>query len=75
MSESNNIKVLQGSKELRDRMPKGSIGLLANKYGYSWIWIHRIVTGKAKGNPAIIEDAERLAGIEDEMKQRIKTAI
>lgn len=75
MIQDNNTKVLYGSQDLRDRMPRGSIAMLAAKYEKSWTWIYNVISGSVKGNPEIIEDAERLAAIEDEMKTKIKSAI
>lgn len=72
---SNSIKVLSGSQDLRDRMPRGAIALLAAKYGKSWVWIYRVVTGLSNGNPAIIEDAQRLAEVGDETREKIKSAL
>lgn len=75
MIHCNTMKVLNGSQSLRDRMPRGSIALLAAKYGKSWTWIYNVISGSVKGNPEIIQDAERLADIGDEMRSKIKSAI
>jgi len=75
MIADNSIKVLIGSQGLRDRMPRGSIAILAAKYGKSWTWIYRVVSGLTKGNPEIIEDAERLAAVGDEMNGKILDAL
>ena len=66
--ESNNTKVLTGSKELQSRMPRGSITLLAQKYGVTSQYIASIISGKANNKSGIIEDAYRLIDLFEELK-------
>jgi len=75
MDKANHTNVLEGSPELRDRLPKGAISRLAEKYDVSWTWIYNVVSGKVAGDDNIISDAIRLAAIEDETKTKIKTVI
>jgi hypothetical protein len=50
-----------GSPELRKRLPRGAIKALSDKYNYSWMWVHSLVTGKAKGDYRVLADAIRIA--------------
>lgn len=61
-----------GSPELRKRLPRGAVKALAEKYGYSWMWVHSLVTGKAKGDPRVIAHAIRLATIEDKRRAQLE---
>jgi hypothetical protein len=63
MKKENIIRT--GNQELRKRLPRGAIKALSEKYNYSWIWIYKVVTGQANGDPRIIADACHLADIED----------
>lgn len=71
----NNTTKILGSQELRDRMPRGGIGRIAKKYGVSWVWAYNVISGKVAGNPSIIEDAEALASIEDETREKLSAVI
>ena len=64
-----------GSQELKKRLPRGAIKALADKYGYSLVWIGKVVAGHAGGDPRIVEDAEVLASIEDRNRAAFKMAI
>lgn len=55
----------QGSPELRKRLPRGGIQVLATKYQVTWQWTHKVVTGKFRGDPRMLRDAHRMAEIED----------
>ncbi len=61
----------QGSQELKERLPRGAIKALANKYGYSLVWISRVVTGRNNGDPRILEDALQMAVLEDEKRAQM----
>lgn len=65
---SDEILTSQGSQELKKRLPRGAIKALATKYGFSLVWISRVVSGTAKSDPRIIGDALRMASIEDEKR-------
>lgn len=65
----------QGSTDLRKRLPRGAIKALAEKYDYSWMWVHSLVTGKRKGDPRIIADAVLMAEIEDKRREAIQKVI
>ncbi len=65
----------KGNPELRDRLPKGAIQKLAEKYNCSWTWIQKVVTGKFEGEAGIISDAEKLAEIEDKRKAEFNQVI
>lgn len=65
---SDEILTSQGSQELKKRLPRGAISALASKYGFSLVWISRVVSGTVKGDPRIIGDALRMALIEDEKR-------
>lgn len=54
-----------GSIELRKRLPRGGIQIIATKYHVTWQWAHKVVTGKFRGDPRILIDARRMAEIED----------
>lgn len=60
-----------GSQELKKRLPRGAIKALATKYGYSLVWIGKVVAGHSKGDPRIIEDALQMASIEDEKRAAV----
>jgi hypothetical protein len=64
-----------GSQELKKRLPRGAIKALATKYGYSLVWIGKVVAGHAGGDPRIIEDAEILASIEDRNREAFNLAL
>lgn len=72
MSTESNLK---GSLELRKRLPYGGIQVLATKYKVTWQWVHKLVTGKFKGDPRIIRDAHQMAKIEDRRKSEISKVI
>jgi len=57
--------ICTGNKELRKRLPRGAVKALSEKYNYSWIWVYKVVTGQANGDPRIIEDALMLADLND----------
>ena len=61
-----------GSLELRKRLPRGAIKALSEKYNYSWMWIHSVVTGKAKGDIRVISDAMLMAAIEDKRRAQLE---
>lgn len=60
-----------GSQELKKRLPRGAIKALATKYGYSLVWIGKVVAGHAGGDPRIVEDASRMACLEDEKRAEL----
>jgi hypothetical protein len=64
--------IISGSEELRKRLPRGAIQALCNKYGYSWMWVHKLVTGRANGNPLVILDARVMAKMEDERRAHLE---
>lgn len=72
--ENNTTKIL-GTKDLRDRMPRGGIQRIAEKYGCSWQWAYYVISGKHAGNPGIIRDAEILAQIEEESRKQISAVL
>lgn len=72
--ENNTIKIL-GSSTLRDRMPRGGIQRIADKYGCSWQWAYYVISGKYAGNPGIIQDAEAIARVEEESRQKIESIL
>lgn len=65
----------EGSKELRDRLPRGAIKSLADKYGFSLVWIGKIVAGHGCGDPRIIEDAKQMAKVEDEKRAALHSIL
>lgn len=60
--------ISSGSQELKKRLPRGAIKALALKYGFSLVWISKVVSGQVKGDPRIVEDAIQMASIEDEKR-------
>lgn len=64
-----------GSQELKKRLPRGAIKALADKYGYSLVWIGKVVSGHAGGDPRIVEHAEILASIEDKNRAAFNQAL
>lgn len=71
MIQSNNTKVLEGSPELRARLPYGGIQMIATKHGISWVWARQVIMGEVAGDPAIIEDAISLAERHEQLKAAI----
>ena len=63
--------ISSGSQELKKRLPRGAIKALAAKYGFSMVWISKVVTGQAKGDPRIISDAMKMASVEDEKRAEL----
>jgi hypothetical protein len=72
---NNTMNILLGSPSLRDRLPRGGIQRIAEKYGVSWQWAYYVISGKHAGNPGIIRDAERLAQIEEESRKQISEVL
>lgn len=60
-----------GSKELRKRLPRGAVMEIANELGLSWVWVHKVITGRVQGDPRIISMALEHARIEDEKRRRL----
>jgi hypothetical protein len=75
MKNENQPNRLHGSPELRDRLPRAAVTMLSEKYGKSWTWIYNVVSGKVSGNADILNDAMRLADIEDETRTKIQNAL
>ena len=71
MKVTNTTKVLEGSPALRARLPYGAIQMIATKHGISWVWARRVIMGQESGDPAIIEDAIRLAERHESLKSVI----
>jgi len=57
----NTRKILEGSPELRKRLPHGGVGWIAKKHGISWQWAYRVISGLDDGNQEIIADAMTMA--------------
>ena len=69
------IKTMEGSLELRRRLPRGGIRDIATKYNKTWQWIHKVVTGKYKGDPRILVTAYKMAAIEDRRRSEFDRLI
>lgn len=72
-------KELQGSVELRESLPYGVMNEMTKIFGYkSSTWVPRMVAGKEKANPLVIECATRISdayldcGFEEELKKILK---
>lgn len=71
MKVINTTKVLEGSPALRARLPHGAVQMIATKHGISWVWAKQVIIGEVAGDPAIIEDAIRLAERHEQLKAAI----
>ena len=60
-----------GSQELRKRLPRGAIQLIAEQFNVSWMWAYNVITGKVKGDPCIIQLALEYAKYEDERRDKV----
>lgn len=52
---------LEGSAVLKKSLPYGSITKIAKIFGCSEAWCSYVISGAKKGNPAIIECAEKIS--------------
>lgn len=60
-------EVLQGSVELREALPYGVLKQMAKVFNHkNQTYLGRIVAGKEKGDPLIVECAERIANAYEE---------
>ena len=73
--QENHTKVLQGSPELRRKLPRNAVRQIADKHGVSWTWAYNVICGMVKGDPAILIDAQRMAEINEEFQTRLNSAI
>lgn len=72
MSSKKNVPAVQGSNELRAKLPKGAIASLAKKYGVSWTFIQMVATGKSPTrNHQLMNDLKKLARIEAANRKRL----
>ena len=81
-TNSNNVKQIDekdlkqsGSPELRKRLPRGAIQLIAEEFGNSWMWTYKVINGKVKGDPRIISMALEFARAEDERRNKLSMLI
>jgi len=60
-----------GSAALRRRLPRGAVAEIAQTLGLSWVWTHKVISGRIPGDPRIIEMAIEMAKIEDQRRERL----
>lgn len=61
----------KGSQALRRRLPRGAVSEIAKTLGLSWVWTHKVISGKYPGDPRIVSMALEMAQIEDQRRERI----
>lgn len=52
---------MKGSIELREKQPHGAISKMAEIFGFSRLWIKRVIKGEDNGSDEIIKCATELA--------------
>jgi hypothetical protein len=60
-----------GSETLRKRLPRGAVAEIAKTLGLSWVWTHKVISGRVPGDPRIIEMAIEMVKIEDQRRERL----
>lgn len=65
---------INGSPELRARLPHGGVKMIARKHGISWTWANQVISGRVAGDPQIVEDARSMAESFDKIKESIRYA-
>lgn len=65
------VEELIGSVELKESMPYGSIREMAKTFKHADTWISKVISGKQKGNPLIIECALKISDLHYETKDKL----
>jgi hypothetical protein len=66
------VKYLEGSKELRAKMPFGAIKEIAQTFNRTDAWVAQVIAGNRVGDPKIIECAGKVAKLDTETKYKLK---
>ncbi len=61
----------KGSPALRRKLPRGAVAEIAKNLKLSWVWTHKVISGRIPGDPRIIEMALEMAKIEEQRRERL----
>jgi len=61
----------KGTPELRRKLPRGAVAEIAKTLKLSWVWTHKVISGRIPGDPRIIQMAIEMAKIEDHRRERL----
>lgn len=63
---------LEGSEELRESLPYGSIEEIAKTFGHTAAWVAQVIAGRKKGNVLIIECAIKISDANYEIQDKVQ---
>ena len=71
MVQENEQQLIEAGPELRKKLPRGAIREIANELGISWVWAHRVITGRSEGDAQIIALANAHAKLEESKRKKL----
>jgi hypothetical protein len=65
------VDELKGSLELKESLPYGAIREMAKTFGNADTWISKVISGKQKGNPLVLECAVKISDLGFDYKDKL----